>query len=148
MATEVGAQDRITIIISGVKGTGGGRATRQVDYDGNLAAFLEAWGEAEVEVKEPDWDAMKKLGKSSASDLQAAMAKLTADLVGTGAKALPQRIVDATCRFLVEEMDFIIADSDPGTDKFYISKGDLVPQVVNVPGDGKSWHITAAAPFG
>ena len=151
MATElkVGPSDRISIIISGVKGTGSGRSTRQVDYNENLAVFLEKYGEGEKDVAMPDFDKLKAMGKAGDGDaLQAALGKLSADLMGSAAKPLPQRIVDAACKLLVAEYDFVIADSDPGTDKFYISAGDLTPQMVPVPGDGNEWHVLAAAPFG
>ena len=151
MATElkVGPQDRISIIISGVKGTGAGRATRQVDYNENLSVFLTEYGEGEKDVEMPDFDNLKELGKKGdANALQAALGKLSADLMGSAAKPLPQRIVDATCKLLVDKYDFIIADTDPGTDKFYISAGDLTPQMIPVPNDGNEWHVLAAAPFG
>lgn len=144
----VGKDDRISVIISGVKGSGGGRATRQVDYDGNLQAFLDQYGEKKADVAEPDWDSLKGMGKTDAAGLQAAMAKITSDLLGSGAKPLPQQVVDAVCKFLVDDQDMIIADADPGTDKFYVSKGDLTPQIIPIPGDGKQWLIAAAAPFG
>lgn len=145
---EVGPSDRVTIIITGVMSTSGGRASRQVDYDSNLATFLETYGENTKSVAAPNMEALQKLAGQDPAQLQAKMAQLTKELIGAGAKSLPQRIVDATCKFLVEEKGFIIADSDPGTDKFYVSKGDLVPQVLPVPGDGNSWHVVAAAPFG
>ena len=151
MATslKVGPQDRVSIIISGVKGTGAGRSTRQVDHSQNLAEFLEKYGEGEKDVQMPDFDNLKALGKAGDSAaLTAALGKLSADLMGSAAKPLPQRIVDATCKLLVAEYDFVIADSDPGSDNFYISAGDLTPQMVSVPNDGNEWHVVAAAPFG
>lgn len=146
----VGTGDRISIIISGVKSSsGGGRASRQVDYSGNLAEFLATYGEPEVEVKTPDMNHLKALGKAGdANALQAAMNKLSAELLASSAKPLPQRVVDATCKYLTSVHNFVISDKDPGTDHFYISAGDLTPQMIVVPGDGTEWHVLAAAPFG
>ena len=147
---KVKAGDRISIIISGTKTTaGGGRATRQVDYSGDLAEFLDKYGEAQTEVETPDFDELKSLGKAGdATALQAAMNKLSAELLASSIKPLPQQIVDATCTFLVKAHNFVISDQDPGTDNFYLSAGDLTPQMINVPGDGTEWHVLAAAPFG
>ena len=151
MATEltVGAGDRISIIISGVKNSGGGRTSRQVDFSGDLAEFLETYGEAQADVKEIDSAKLKTLGKSgNAQALQAEMNKLSAQLLASSTKPLPQRIVSATCKYLVDVHDFKITDTDPGSDHFYISSGDLTPQMVEVPNDGVEWHVLAAAPFG
>lgn len=151
MATElkVGAGDRISIIISGVKNSGGGRTSRQVDFQGNLEEFLNTYGEAQPASKEIDTDYLKSLGKSgNAAALQAAMNKLSAELLASSAKPLPQRIVSAVCKYLVDAHNFAISDTDPGEDRFYISSGDLTPQMVNVPNDGVEWHVLAAAPFG
>lgn len=146
---KVGASDRLTIIISGVKTTGTGRASRQVDFSGNLQAFLDTYGEKQAEVVAPDFEHLKTLGKAgNASALQAAMEKFSASLLASSVKPLPQRIVDATCSYLQSEHDFVISDKDPGTDNFYISAGDLTPQMMTIPGDGTEWTVMAAAPFG
>jgi len=146
----VGASDQISVIISGAKTTSaGGRATRQVDYRGGLAEFLDKYGEKVADVAPPNFDELKALGAAgNAAKLQAAMGKLTADLLASSSKPLPQRIVDATCNYLVKEHSFVISDQDPGTDHFYIAAGDLTPQMVVIPNDGVEWHVLAAAPFG
>jgi len=145
----LGDQDRISIIISGVKGTAaGGRATRQVDVDENLKSFLETYGEGDTEVATPDFDALKALSKADPKAFEAQMAELTSKMVGSGAKSLPQRIVDATCEYLVKVHNFVISDKDPGSDHFYIAKGDLTPNMVKIPNDGVNWTVVAAAPFG
>lgn len=148
MSETVGMKDTLAINITGLSEGGSGRQTQMVNEHFNLNAFLNEYGEAEAPTAVPDWESLKELGKTNPAKFQAEFAKLGAQLAGAGAKSLPQRIVDAICKYLEKERGFVIADQDPGVSQYYVSRGNLRPTALDIPGDGKSWYVVAAAPFG
>jgi len=147
MANVVKDSDRLHVIISGVNSsTGQGRTTRAVDLDANLKAFMSEYGDGVPEdQKDQDWNELKGL---SGDELKKALATLAASVEKSGTKPLVEQIVDAICVYLQDEKDFVIAETDPGTDKFYIARSNLMPTAVEVPNDGTIWTVIAAAPFG
>lgn len=149
MANEVSSKDTIQVLLSGLMHGSTGRQTHVVNYNGLLAQFLEQYGDG-TKVEEPEIDPaqLKKLAATDPDKLMLTLSELGQKLVGGTAKPLPSRIVDAVCNYLVKEHDFVISDSDPGSNVYYVSRGDIKPSRIDIPGDGSFWMIAAAAPFG
>lgn len=151
MSTRViGDQDYVNIGVTGVKGQGSGRQTVLVNHHQNLQVFLQDYGEAmqQEEQELPSWEDLRNL---AGKDKEAAMAKLSeigAALTASGAKSPTETIMSATMSFLEKEKGFVISDTDPGKDVFYISPNNLTIQVKDVPGDGATWFVAGTAPFG
>jgi hypothetical protein len=148
MANTIGSDDTIQIVLTGLKHGATGRQTQLVNYNGPLALFMDEFGGgASAQEVEINAEELKALA-SNPSALQLKLAELSDQLTGGSAKPLPSRIVDAVCNYLEEEHDFVISDSDPGDNVYYVSRGDIKPSRIDVPNDGSFWMIAAAAPFG
>lgn len=141
--------DTITIVLTGVANSSGqGRQTQVVNFHGELEAFLDNYG-AKVPASKPLTEKeLVELAASNPEKLKQVMAKKTNELLHGAAKNMPQRIVDAVCNYLKVEKGFVISESDPGSDKFYIAPGDIAPTKHSIPNDGFAWHVTGVAPFG
>ena len=149
MSDKVQAGDQVHIIISGVADVSGkGRTAKQVDHYAPLQAFLDEYGEGESGAEAPNLAELEGLAGVDAEAFKAKMASLTASMLAVGGKAMSQRVVDATCEYLVREKGFVISDKDPGSEAFYVSKADLMPTELQVPNDGTIWTVLAAAPYG
>lgn len=146
---EIGSGDLIQVVLTGLKDGSTGRQTKLVNFSGLLSSFMDDYGDGAT-VSEPEFSAedLKKLAKTDPDALKLKMAQLTDQLVGGSTKPLVSRIVDAVCNYLVEVHDFVISDKDPGSDVYYVSRGDIKPSRIDVPNDGSFWMIAAAAPFG
>lgn len=142
------AESTLTVSLTGLSGGNQGRQARIVDYYGPLAPFLSEWGTGGTTFKSKSEDELKEMAKSDPAAFKEHMAAMTAAFVSGEATAKPQQIVDAVCNWLVKKHKFLISDTDPGKDVYYVSKGNLKPTQIDIPGDGVAWHIVAAAPFG
>jgi len=152
--TEVGPSDSLVLHISGIKpGSGRVTPTNIVSDSYNLSQFLDAWGDGSTDVPVYDHAELAKLAQKDAALFQQKMAEITEALSGATADPLPDRIVNAVCKFLAapeEEggKNMLIADEDPGSDVWFISKADLQPTVRQFKGDGYQWSVVETAPFG
>lgn len=146
---EIGKGDVIQIVLSGLRNGSTGRQTTLVNYNGPLALFMETFGDGAT-AQEPEFtvEELKQLGKTNPKALELKLAQLADQLTGGTSKPLVSRIVDAVCNYLVKEHGFKISDKDPGDNVYYVSRGDIKPSRIDVPGDGSFWMIAAAAPFG
>lgn len=138
----------LNVVLTGLKGGNTGRQTRVVDFTGPLDPFLAQYGDGSVASTPLTPGEMEELAAKDAAAFKAHMASVTANMLAGSSTSEPQQIVNAVCNYLVQEHDFIISDGDPGSDVFYISKGDVRPTRLEIPGDGVAWMVLAAAPFG
>lgn len=149
MANTIGTDDTIQIVLTGLKNGATGRQTQLVNHSGSLALFMEQFGDgASAQEVEINAEELKALASSDLGALQLKLAELSDQLSSGSSKPLPSRIVDAVCNYLEKEHNFVISDSDPGNNVYYVSRGDIKPSRIEVPGDGSFWMIAAAAPFG
>lgn len=137
----------LSLVVTGLQG-GSGRPNRVVDYQGPLAPFLEKYGDGGSEVKVLDAKELQELAASNRAKFDAYIANLSTAFSAGKAQSEATKVVDAVCRYLEQEHGFVISDSDPGKDVFYLPRGDIQPQRMTIPNDGEQWFVVAVAPFG
>ena len=142
------AKSTITISLTGLAGGGKGRQTQVVNEHFLLDDFLAEHGKKQEAFKSLTDAELAELAKTDPAAVEKHLAEKAAAFVAGATDNVAEQIVDAACNYLVAVKGFKISDGDPGSDHYYVSRGDLRPTKINIPGDGLAWNITAAAPFG
>ena len=142
------SESTITLVLTGLAGGGKGRQTNVVNEHMALAEFMNKYGKKQATFKSLSDAELAELAKTDAKAVEQHLVEKAAAFIAGATDNQAEQIVDAVCEFLVREKGFKISDSDPGSDHYYVSRGDLRPTKLDIPGDGVAWNVTAAAPFG